>query len=89
MSESLVEKLNRMQDEIDLLNKRPIAKPVNYQEGISILEEANKNLDRILSDLSERYSFLEQELSALKRKKPVKQIDYSEDIKSLKKGLLS
>lgn len=72
-----------MQGEIDSLNKRPIAKPANYKEGISLLEEANKNLTKILSDLNKRYDLLEQELNSVKNKKPVKQVDYSEDIKKL------
>lgn len=84
MSESLVEKLNRMQREIDSLKNKPTPKPVNYQEGISLLEEANKNLDRVLSDLNKRYELLEQELNSLKNKKPV---DYSNDIKLLNKEL--
>ena len=84
MNESLVEKLNRMEKEIALLKSKPIPKPVNYQEGIYILEEANKNLDRILGDLNKKYGLLEGELKLLNSKKPV---DYGEDIKSLNKQI--
>jgi len=83
MKESLVEKLNRIEEELALLKNKPTPKPVNYQEGLSLLEEANKNLNKILDDLNKKYELLERELDSLKNKKPVKQIDYSEDIKKL------
>ena len=84
MSESLVEKLSRMEKEIVLLKSKPTPKPVNYKEGVLILEEANKNLDRILVDLNKKYELLEQRFNSLKNKKPV---DYSGDIESLNKEL--
>ncbi len=84
MKAPLVDQLNRIEEELALLKNKPIAKPVNYQEGIYLLEEANKNLDRILGDLNKRHELLEQELKSLKSKKPV---DYSEDINSLNKEL--
>ena len=83
MKESLVDQLNRIEEELALLKNKPTPKPVNYQEGLSLLEEANKNLNKILDDLNKKYELLERELDSLKNKKPVKQIDYSEDIKKL------
>ena len=59
MKESLVEQLNRMEKELALLKNKPTPKPVNYQEGISLLEEANKNLTKILSDLNKKYELIE------------------------------
>ena len=83
MKAPLVDQLNRIEKELALLKNKPVPKPVNYKEGISLLEEANKNLDKILGDLNKKHELLEQELKLLKSKKPVKQTDYSEDIKKL------
>ena len=49
MKAPLVDQLNRIEEELALLKSKPTPKPVNYQEGIYILEEANKNLTKINS----------------------------------------
>ncbi|HHZ69179.1 MAG TPA: hypothetical protein EYN54_02625 [Methylococcaceae bacterium] len=84
MKAPLVDQLNRIEKELALLKNKSIPKPVNYKEGIRILEEANKNLNEILSGINKRYELIEQELSSLKSKKPV---NYSDDIASLNKEL--
>ena len=67
MKESLIEQLGRMEKDLALLKNKPTPKPINYQEGISLLEEANKSLTKILSDLNKKYELIDhsKELSLI------------------------
>ena len=87
MKETLVEQLNRMEKELALLKNKPTTKTVNYHEGISLLEDANKTLTKILGDLNKKHDLIEQELKLLKNKKPVVQVDYSIDILAINKKI--
>jgi len=62
MSESLLQKLKRMQDEIDTLRLIKPPKQTDYSEGISLLEQANKELSKRFFDLDLKYSELNKKL---------------------------
>ena len=87
MSETLLEKLGRIEKELtELKAVRPV-KQVDYSEGISILEGINKELTKKFADLNNKYYELNKELLVIKNKRPVEQVDYSEQINALDKKL--
>jgi hypothetical protein len=87
MSETLLEKLGRIEKELTELKAAKQPKQIDYSEGISILEGINKELTKKFSDLNAKYYELNKELLIIKNKKPVEQIDYSEQINALDKKI--
>ena len=87
MSETLLEKLGRIEKELSELKSAKPAKQIDYSKGISILEGINKELTKKFSDLNAKYYELNKELLVIKNKKPVNQVDYSADILALQKQL--
>ena len=85
MSETLLEKLVRIESELKKVQSIKPPKPIDYSEGISILEGINKELSKKLLDIAANYGRLDKELTALKNKKPTVQVDYSLDIDLLSK----
>jgi hypothetical protein len=87
MSETLLEKLSRLEKDVAEVKSRKTIKPIDYSEGISILEEINKELTKKFSDLNAKYYELNKELLVIKNKRPVEQVDYSEQIDALDKKI--
>lgn len=87
MSETLLEKLSRLEKDVTEVKSRKTIKPIDYSEGISILESINKELTKKLTDLNAKYYELNKELLVIKNKKPVVQVDYSEQINALDKRM--
>tara|TARA_R110000772_G_scaffold60095_2_gene135631 strand:+ start:9654 stop:10100 length:447 start_codon:yes stop_codon:yes gene_type:complete len=85
MSETLLEKLDRIESELKKIRSMKPPKPIDYSEGISILEGINKELSKKLLDITDKYESLNKEIAVLKNKKPVTQVDYSIDILALSK----
>jgi len=85
MSETLLEKLDRIESELKKIKSIKPPKHVDYSEGISMLEGINKELSKKLLDITDKYESLNKEIAALKNKKPVTQVDYSIDILALSK----
>tara|TARA_R110000787_G_scaffold198349_3_gene309480 strand:- start:331 stop:867 length:537 start_codon:yes stop_codon:yes gene_type:complete len=85
MSETLIEKLDRIESELKKIQSIKPPKPIDYSKGISILEGINKDLSKRLLDITTNYDRLDKELTALKNKKPVVQVDYSHDVLALNK----
>ena len=87
MSETLLEKLGRIESELKKIQSIKPTKPIDYSKGISILEGINKELSKKLLDMTVNYDRLDKELTALKNKKPVTQVDYSIDILAANKKI--
>ena len=85
MSETLLEKLDRIESELKKIQSIKPPKPIDYSKGISILKGINKDLSKRLLDITTNYDRLDKELTALKNKKPVVQVDYSHDVLALNK----
>ena len=83
MSETLLEKLDRIESELKKIQSIKPTKQIDYSEGISILEGINKELSKKLLDIAANYDRLDKELTVLKNKKPVEQVNYSESISTL------
>lgn len=111
MNESLLQKLERMQKDIDALKLIKPPKQLNYDEAllsikednnksnrqinilsekqnkddikITALHDINKDLNKSLSNLNDKFNCLNKEIELIKNKKVIKAIDYSEDIKSI------
>jgi hypothetical protein len=80
MSETLLEKLDRIESELKKIQSMKPPKPIDYSEGISILEGINKELSKKLLDITANYERLDKELTVLKSKKPVEQVNYATEI---------
>ena len=80
MSETLLEKLDRIESELKKIQSIKPTKQIDYSEGISILEGINKDLSKKLLDINVNYDRLDKELTALKNKKPVEQVNYAPEI---------
>ena len=87
MSETLLEKLDRIEAELKNIQSIKPPKPIDYSKGISILEGINKELSKKLLDITVNYDRLDKELTVLKNKKSVAQVDYSIDILSTNKKI--
>jgi hypothetical protein len=85
MSETLLEKLDRIESELKKIKSTKPPKQIDYSEGISILEGINKELSKKLLDITDKCESLNKEIAVLKNKKPVIQVDYSIDILALSK----
>jgi hypothetical protein len=80
MSETLLEKLDRIEAKLKNIQSIKPPKPIDYSKGISILEGINKELSKKLLDITANYERLDKELTALKNKKPVEQVNYALEI---------
>jgi hypothetical protein len=87
MSETLLEKLDRIESELKKIKLIKPTKTIDYSKGISILEGINKELSKKLLDITVNYERIDKELKLLKNKKPVVQVDYSVDILSINKKI--
>ena len=80
MSETLLEKLDRIEAKLKNIQSIKPPKPIDYSKGISILEGINKELSKKLLDITANYERLDKELTVLKSKKPVEQVNYATEI---------
>ena len=87
MTETLIQRLDRIESELKLLKSIKPPKQIDYSEGISLLERVNEELNKRFSDLHKKYYELSKELLTVKNKKPVEQLNYSDDISALKNEL--
>ena len=87
MSETLLEKLDRIESELKKIQSIKPPKPIDYSKGISILKGINKDLSKRLLDITTNYERIDKELTVLKNKKPVFQVDYSPEISLINKNI--
>ena len=74
MSETLLQRLDRIDKELAEIKSIKPAKQIDYSEGIFILENINKELTKKFADLNAKYYELNKELLVIKNKKPVEQV---------------
>ena len=87
MSETLLQRLDRIDKELAEIKSIKPPKQIDYSEGILILENINKELTKKFADLNAKYYELNKELLVIKNKRPVEQVDYSKDISLLSKKI--
>jgi hypothetical protein len=84
MSETLLEKLDRIEAELKNIQSIKPTKQIDYSKGISILEGINKELSKKLLDITVNYERLDKELTILKNKKPTcKHIDIKSEVEKV------
>ena len=84
MSETLLEKLDRIESELKKIQSIKPPKQIDYSEGISILEGINKELSKKLLDITDKYESLNKEIAILKNKKSTcKNIDVKTEVEKV------
>ena len=74
MSETLLQRLDRIDRQLSEIKSIKPPKQIDYSEGILILENINKKLTKKFADLNAKYYELNKELLVIKNKKPVEQV---------------